>query len=222
MNGHLVNVTRPPTTLLALRDAIVGDRLTFEPAPCRLPSSLTGVIDMLFQEQRKKRLQTYQSDMLSYANAITRDADLAQDLSQDCVIRILNAKNAPVEERAYKAWMFTILRNLWLDHLRRNVRWNRFQLDEMAEHIPASIDSEVAVVNAISVRIAFDQLSDDHRDVLSLVDLGGFSYQETAEIFGVSIGTVMSRVSRARSRMCTLLDQSNVIDLQTKKKQARR
>ena len=176
---------------------------------------------MLFLGQRKEQLRSYHSDLLSYATALTRDVDLAQDLSQECVVRVLRAKSAPREERAYKAWIFRILRNLWLDHLRNSARLNESQLDDEIEQTPISIETETAVVNSIAVRVAFEQLSDDHRDVLSLVDLGGFSYQETAEFLGVPIGTVMSRVSRARLRMCILLEQSNVIDLQIKKKACR-
>ncbi|MEM9473355.1 MAG: sigma factor, partial [Pseudomonadota bacterium] len=79
---------------------------------------------MFFLEQRKRRLRDYQNEILSYATALARDSELAQDLRQECAVRVLRAKDAPKEERSYKAWMFKILRNLWLDHLRRTGRQN--------------------------------------------------------------------------------------------------
>ena len=160
--------------------------------------------------------------MLAFAHALSKDGDLARDLCQECAVRVLRARTTPRDDRAYKAWVFTILRNLWLDHLRRSNRRGESQLEDMEEQVAAPLEAEVSMVNAIAVRMAFEQLSDDHRDILALVDIGGFRYEEAAEFLGVSIGTVMSRVSRARSRMCALLDRSNVVDIQISKKQARR
>ena len=177
---------------------------------------------MLFFEQRKHRLKRYQTDMLSYATALARDSDLAQDLCQDCAVKVLRAKNAPKDERIYKAWMLKILRNLWLDHLRRTGRRNETPIDGFVDEASNCMETESRIVNSITVRMAFEELSDDHRDVLALVDLNGFSYLEASEFLGITTGTVMSRVSRARSRMLSLLERSNVIDLQTKKKQADR
>ncbi len=64
---------------------------------------------------------------------------------------------------------------------------------------------ESVVVNRLAVRTAFMTLSREHRDVLALVDIAGFSYEETAEMVGVPRGTVMSRVSRARQNLARLL-----------------
>ena len=89
--------------------------------------------------------------------------------------------------------------------------------DAPPEAVAAPIEAEAALINAITVRMAFERLSDDHRDVLSLVDLGGFTYKETADMLGVSIGTVMSRVSRARAQMLCLLDQGNIVALRPRK-----
>ncbi len=72
---------------------------------------------------------------------------------------------------------------------------------------------ELNIVNRMAVRQAFDQLGKDHRDVLALVDIGGFAYQEAADILGVPRGTVMSRVSRARLALARTLADTNVVEL---------
>ena len=167
----------------------------------------------MFARRPKHRLDRHHRVLLSYANALAGDLELARDLTQECAVRALRARTVPREEPAYKAWLFTILRNLWLDHLRKTVRRKEMLVEDADEVAPARIEAEAAVVNAIAVRMAFEQLGDRHRDVLSLVDVGGFSYLETAGMLGISVGTVMSRVSRARSTLAALLSQSNVVDL---------
>ncbi len=172
----------------------------------------------MFAGRPKHRLDRHHRVLLSYANALAGDPELARDLTQECAVRALRAKTVPREEPAYKAWLFTILRNLWLDHLRKTRRRNEVLVEDADEVAPARVEAETVVVNAVAVRMAFEQLSDHHRDVLSLVDVGGFSYLETAEVLGISIGTVMSRVSRARSALASLLSQSNVVDLPVRKR----
>ncbi len=172
----------------------------------------------MFAARPKHRLDRHHRVLLSYANALAGDPELARDLAQECAVRALRAKTVPREEPAYKAWLFTILRNLWLDHLRKTLRRNEVLIEDADEVAPARIEAEAVVVNVVAVRIAFEQLSAHHRDVLSLVDVGGFSYLETAEVLGISIGTVMSRVSRARGALASLLSQNNVVDLPVRKR----
>jgi RNA polymerase sigma-70 factor (ECF subfamily) len=78
--------------------------------------------------------------------------------------------------------------------------------------------SEQIVTNAIAVHQAFAHLPPDHRDILAVVDIGGFSYMEASEILSIPQGTVMSRVSRARAALRELLRDDRVVQFEVRKR----
>ncbi|MCT8331564.1 RNA polymerase sigma factor [Albidovulum sediminis] len=164
---------------------------------------------MLNADQRRM-LTTAGSRLFGYALALTRNRDQARDLVQDCVVRALSSAGGPENERSFRAWLFTIARNVWIDQLRSSRRQRALlgAIDEANNAAAARIDATVA---RLAVREAFFHLSPDHRDVLALVDIGGFSYDETAIMLGINRGTVMSRVSRARAALEVQLSDVNVV-----------
>ncbi|MGO1118334.1 RNA polymerase sigma factor [Rhodovibrionaceae bacterium A322] len=168
---------------------------------------------------KKRRLIAHQGALLAYATALCNDPQLAADLVQDCAVRVLRGSKAPKDDSAYKAWLFTIIRNLWLDHLRRSSVRNEVSVHGLSDGWEPPTGGETGVVNGLAVRQAFTLLSEDHRDVLALVDIADFSYSETAEILQISIGTVMSRVSRARQALANRLTQDNVVEFSLRKGQ---
>lgn len=146
---------------------------------------------------------------------MTGDREQARDLLQSCVARASAARRQPRDDDAFRAWLFKIMRNLWIDQVRAQKR-NAALFDDYAEDVfgmPVSLES--MVVNAFAVRQAFEALSHDHREVLALIDISGFTYQEAAELLAVPAGTIMSRVSRARQNLANLLsdEEPNVIPL---------
>lgn len=159
----------------------------------------------------EERLMLCHEPLFGYAVALTRDRDLAADLVQDCIVRAVSAQNIPEPVNAFRSWMFAILRNLWLDRLRagkcRTAHRSTVLSDEACEP-PVAMES--VVVNVLAVRQAMRLLSDEHRDVLGLVDIAGFSYRETADILSIPHGTVMSRVARARIALCDLLSDDRI------------
>ncbi len=169
----------------------------------------------MFLGEKKQRFEGYLSRLHGYAVAMSRDKEVAADLVQDCVLRVLKARKTPRDEAAYRAWLFTIVRNLWRDHLRSTRRLQLIQPLEMVQEdmLPASF--EASVVNVVAVRQAFENLSDEHRDILALVDIGGFSYEEAAKMLNIPKGTVMSRISRGRTAMATLLSEDNIVEFQS-------
>lgn len=175
---------------------------------------------MLTTSQRQM-LSAAAGGVFGYALALTRNRDAAADLVQDCVVRAMTAKRAPDDERAFRAWLFTILRHLWFDQLRswrrRRAMQQAFDLDQRT--IPIAADP---TVTQLAVREAFFLLSTDHRDVLALVDIGGFSYDETAALLQINRGTVMSRVSRARAALAEKLTDPQVVELSDTDKGIRR
>lgn len=159
--------------------------------------------------------------LFGYAVALTRDREQAADLFQDCVVRAMSARDVPDNDRAFRAWLFTVMRNLWTDRLRAHRRITNMhsQIVEDNQHeVPVPL--EAVVVNRLAVREAFACLSLEHRDVLALIDIAGFGYEETAEMLAIPKGTVMSRVSRARQALIALLSDERIAELPPRTKRA--
>lgn len=105
-----------------------------------------------------------------------------------------------------KAWTFMILRNQFYSEKRRS--WRSTQLDqEAAERTLVAVDDPSSPVELDELRQALDQLPDEQREALILVGAGGFAYEEAAAICGCAVGTVKSRVSRARRAVAGILEQ---------------
>lgn len=138
--------------------------------------------------------------LFGYACALCRDTSTAEDLYQDTLLRAMGAQSAPQDSVAFRVWMFRIMRNLWIDRLRAAGRLPEFDDATEIEDITAHSGKDI-VVNALAVRQAFQRLSKEHRDILALVDICGFSYADASEMLDVPTGTIMSRISRARAAL---------------------
>lgn len=143
--------------------------------------------------------------LVAFARTIVGNADTASDLVQEAVARALGARRVPDNGAAYRAWMFKIVRNAALDELRR-MR-------------PEPLEEEPVVDlwrfdNASIAKITVDQglaaLAPAHREIIALIDIAGFSYSEAADLLAVPIGTVMSRITRARMALLAAIEASSV------------
>lgn len=144
-----------------------------------------------------------------YAIALIGEVSLADDLLQDCVERAMQKRKMLKEEQRFYGWLRSILHNLYMDELRRRQRSGIVaDLDDMANSLTHSIPAADRNSTMDFVR-AIGQLSVEHRQVLLLVGLDGLSYRETAAELNVPIGTVMSRLARARDQLRDLLDQAD-------------
>ncbi len=136
-----------------------------------------------------------------YARALTRDADHADDLVQDCIERAIRKQALWKPTGPLKAWLFRILLNLYRNELRLARR--------RGEHVPVeTLLVEPAVAPAQPGRIALNEmakaietLGDEQREALLLVVLEGLSYSEAAEALDIPMGTLMSRLGRARAAL---------------------
>lgn len=136
-----------------------------------------------------------------YARALTRDADAADDLVQDTLVRALRSEHL-FHDGDVKRWLYTILANLNRNRLRSLARRpNIVPIDE--ESAPDAPRAENAPRD---IARALQALSDNQRSALLLVVLEGLSYRDVAEVQGVPIGTVMSRLARAREQIKASLD----------------
>jgi RNA polymerase sigma-70 factor, ECF subfamily len=127
-----------------------------------------------------------------YARALTRDADIADDLVQDTLVRALRSEHL-FEGDEIRSWLYTILTNLNRNRLRSLAR--RPVLSSIEENDAPDLTGPGAGGRDIERALAI--LVEDQRTALLLVALEGLSYREVAEVQGVPIGTVMSRLARA-------------------------
>jgi RNA polymerase sigma-70 factor (ECF subfamily) len=140
-----------------------------------------------------------------YARSLSRDTSVAEELVQEAYRKALGAANRPVPptEEATRAWLFTILRNLWHNEVRHRNRWASAgsTLDDIAVG-SEPLDAQVArKLLQCEVRDAIDMLPEQFREVVLLRDIEGLSYAEIAHIAGCPVGTVMSRLARARESL---------------------
>lgn len=139
-----------------------------------------------------------------YAAALAGNAADADDLVQDCIERALVRQDTLREPDSLGRWLKTILHNLYVTKVRRR-RAASVPIEDFAEDLALSVPPEDQGQIRDLVR-ALSTLSVEHRQVLLLVSLEGLSYREVAEVLDIPIGTVMSRLARARERLRSLLD----------------
>lgn len=151
--------------------------------------------------------------LYSYALILTRNHAEAEDLVQETYLRAMQAVGRLRPDSNMKAWLFTILRNTWFNQLRK---WrNGPQMIEIevgdgpamdvAEPSKDPYDLYVSNMEAEQVRAAIQELPPDFREIILLREYEELSYQEIAGVLGCPVGTVMSRLGRARAKLRTLL-----------------
>ncbi|MCH7958336.1 MAG: RNA polymerase sigma factor [Proteobacteria bacterium] len=160
--------------------------------------------------KRRRRIEPYLSRLFGYARSLTSQRADADDLFQESVLKALRAKRVPNEKAAYRAWLFRILRNTFIDQIRRT-GGDRRKLDGEPPLEPAQVwHHDDTLINALTVRNGMARLAPPHREIIALVDIAGFSYSETAEFLELPVGTIMSRLSRARQALLHTVETSNV------------
>ncbi len=150
--------------------------------------------------QAQQQLAESRQRLYRMALAWTGDPALADDLAQETLTRALQKAHQVRDPERFNGWLFAVLHSCWREHLRRR---RPEQLDEEEKHrLPAGDPGPAQLRNSgqISalVRAAVADLPDGQRQVVSLVDLEGLSYAEVAGVLSVPVGTVMSRLCRAR------------------------
>jgi RNA polymerase sigma-70 factor (ECF subfamily) len=140
----------------------------------------------------------------AFARSLTGDPTAADDLAQDAMVKAWDARASFEMGTNMKAWTFMILRNQFYSEKRRS--WRQSQLDqEAAERTLVAIDDPSAPVALDELRMGLAMLPAEQREALVLVGAGGFAYEEAAAICGCAVGTVKSRVSRARRALMEIL-----------------
>lgn len=141
-----------------------------------------------------------------YARALCRDSDLADDLVQECLARAVGRRRLWIGGRAIRPWLFAILHNLFVDDLRRQAG-SRLAETGVGERESIVSEQDADLLCTLSdFEQALYRLSAEQREVLVLVGVEQMSYREVAKVTGVAVGTVMSRLSRAREKLARGMD----------------
>ena len=140
----------------------------------------------------------------AFARSLAHNAAQADDLVQDTLVKALANVDRFEPGTNLRAWLFTILRNHYYSQLRKSKREIEDAEGRHAARIAVRPEQDGSV-DLEDFKVAFAQLAPDHREVLSLVGASGCSYEEAAQICGCAVGTIKSRVNRARRKLSDLL-----------------
>lgn len=136
-----------------------------------------------------------------YAWALLRDDEAADDLVQDTLERAIRHWSQRRRDGDLKAWLFTIQRNLFLNGLRKR-RTHGVQVGvEVLDDVSASVDTPESHAGLRDILAGLDALPEEQRSVLLLIGVEDLSYEQAAQALDIPLGTVMSRLSRARGRL---------------------
>jgi RNA polymerase sigma-70 factor, ECF subfamily len=141
-----------------------------------------------------------------YARVLTRNPDRADDLVQDTLSRALDKQHLWQPGTNLGAWLFTIMHNQNVNNVRRDIRESAaIEIEQVATTLPATTDPS-AWRKMVELDRALTRLPLGQRQVILLVGLEGISYEDTAGILNIPVGTVRSRLSRGRDTLRELLD----------------
>ncbi|MBO4978028.1 MAG: RNA polymerase sigma factor [Muribaculaceae bacterium] len=155
------------------------------------------------------RLIALQRNLLNFAYSLTANRDDAYDLLQDTTLKVLDSESKYRNNTNFKGWVFTIMRNLFINNYRISVR-NTVVTDSTDEQVLLNLSGESTgyepegAITALEIRRALNSLPDDYRRPFALF-LQGYKYKEIAARYGLPLGTVKSRIFMARQRMQHLL-----------------
>jgi RNA polymerase sigma-70 factor (ECF subfamily) len=147
----------------------------------------------------------------AFARTLCHDIEQAEDLAQETLLKAWQCRAQFHAGTNLRAWLATILRNRFYS-LGRRRKWQADYDQEIIERTLMAPDDQTAHVELEDVRRALSMLPDFQREALILVGAGGMSYEEVAQIAGVPLGTVKSRVRRARDELQAILFAGRLAD----------
>lgn len=139
-----------------------------------------------------------------YAHSLLYQQDNADDLVQDCLERALNKRSLWKQGSSLRAWLFTMQHNLYVNQLKKQAR-QPYIISE-TEDLMHTLEPHQTDTLMRDIDFCIRQLPEEQRQVLLLVSVEGFSYKEVAKIMDIPLGTVMSRLSRARKTLQEIMN----------------
>ena len=159
-----------------------------DPDPRTLQRARRGDLDAF-----EDLVRAYQADVWRFAYHLTRDRGLAEDVTQEAFLRAFRFFKSFRGDSRFSSWLFRIARNCAMDALRSR----KSHLEREHPPPPEPTDAQARA----ELHVALDAVSEEHRDAFLLIEVFGLSYQEAADVLGVRVGTVKSRMHRARAAM---------------------
>jgi RNA polymerase sigma-70 factor, ECF subfamily len=157
------------------------------------------------QENVHEQLVALVPRLRRFARNLVRNHDDADDVVQIALERALKNWSQWRTDARLDGWLFKIIRNAWIDEVRSRKRSNQvFVAEEAGEEVGSNVMEQAG--NAMSVQSAMARLPEDQRTAVSLVLVEGLSYKEAADVLDIPIGTLTSRLARARAALQTLLE----------------
>ena len=209
--------TAPSAVLDPSIQAHLGQQLRAwygNPAEDKLPYSLARLLDRVTEVVRARTEPIDQSfvdgilasvpSLRGFAVSLTRDLNQAEDLVQETVLRALSKQEQFESGTCLQAWLFTILRNHFFSAHRRSMR-EEADADGSYAGLMTSIADQEDRVMIQDVAAALGKLPPGQREAIVLVGVDGLSYEEAAQALGCAVGTVKSRVNRARTCLAELI-----------------
>jgi len=144
-----------------------------------------------------------------FAFSLSRDPADADDLAQRTVERALKSRGQWQPGTRLDAWLYRIMRNLWIDEARARARQAKLvrPLEEGEDAVFDPRPGQDAAIDLARVMAAMERLPDEQREVVALILVEGFGYREAAELLGLPIGTVSSRLVRGRTALLAMLGE---------------
>ncbi|WP_034388353.1 sigma-70 family RNA polymerase sigma factor [Hellea balneolensis] len=160
------------------------------------------------EEEFKQELTALIPHLRAFSRSLCGNATLADDVAQDALLKAWNARERFIPGSNLKAWTFTILRNQFYSIKRRSWRATSLEPEVAEQTIIANSDAEQSM-HLNDLRRGLDMLQDDQREAIILIGASGLSYEEAAEICDCAVGTIKSRVSRARKALEVIMESGN-------------
>ena len=176
-----------------------------EVEPIAVPEERQALSDVDF----KRELAAVIPHLRAFGRSLSGNRDLADDLVQETLLKAWAARSRFQAGTNMRAWTFIILRNHYLSQMRRSRfrgEWDDLTADRLLA-APAGQDKHIELAD---MQRALLQLPQPQREALILVGAGGFAYEEAAEICGVAVGTIKSRVARGRAALEQMMDSGDL------------
>lgn len=157
----------------------------------------------------QKQLLDLQDNMLNFAFTLTSNREEAKDLLQDTTLKVLDNQDKFIDNTNFKGWVFTIMRNIFINNYRRMVR-NQTVVDQTEDlyhlNLPqeSGFDTPDGAFNVKEITKAINSFADEYRLPFSM-HVAGYKYNEIAEKMNLPLGTVKSRIFFARQKLQTML-----------------
>jgi len=157
----------------------------------------------------KRELTDVVPHLRAFARGLCGRPDMADDLVQETLLKAWAAQDRFEPGTSMRAWTFVILRNAYLTDMRRN-RFRGDYDETVAERVLTAPAGQEEPIHLSDMHRALLTLPPERREALLLVGAGGFSYEEAASICGCAVGTIKSRVGRARAALTTMIEEGTI------------